>query len=74
MGITHAKVATTPDDGTSEVGTDEWNAAHVFTGTPRVITADLTVAASCSYVVSSDLEVAAGVAFELAVDAALEVL
>lgn len=29
MGITHSTVATTPDDGTSEVGTDEWNDDHV---------------------------------------------
>lgn len=29
MSITHAKVVTVPDDGTSPVGTDEWNAAHV---------------------------------------------
>jgi hypothetical protein len=74
MSTKHAKVATTPDDGTSEVGTDEWNADHVFTGTPRVISADLTVDVSCSYVVSGDLEVTAGVAFELAVNATLEVL
>lgn len=32
MPITHQKVALTPDDGTSEVGSDEWNAAHVITG------------------------------------------
>jgi len=30
--ITHTKVATTPDDPTAEVGTNEWNAAHTVTG------------------------------------------
>jgi hypothetical protein len=39
MGITHAKVVTTPDDGTSEVGSDEWNDEHVIT--PDV-TGDIT--------------------------------
>jgi hypothetical protein len=29
MALTHAKVAQLADDGTSEVGSDEWNAAHV---------------------------------------------
>ena len=28
MAIKHVKVVTTPDDGTSEVGTDEWNDEH----------------------------------------------
>ena len=28
MAIKHVKVVTTPDDGTSEVGTDEWNDNH----------------------------------------------
>lgn len=32
MAITHQKVAVIPDDGTSEVGSDDWNAAHVVTG------------------------------------------
>jgi hypothetical protein len=30
--VTHAKVATILDDGTSEVGSNEWNAEHVVTG------------------------------------------
>jgi hypothetical protein len=30
--VTHAKVATILDDGTSEVGSNEWNANHVVTG------------------------------------------
>ena len=29
MAITHATVVATADDGTSEVGTNEWNADHV---------------------------------------------
>jgi hypothetical protein len=28
LQVKHATVATTPDDGISEVGTNEWNAAH----------------------------------------------
>ena len=28
MAITHTTVVATPDDGTSDVGTDEWNAPH----------------------------------------------
>jgi hypothetical protein len=39
VSITHAKVVTTPDDGTSEVGSDEWNDEHVIT--PDV-TGDIT--------------------------------
>ncbi len=34
--VTHAKVVTTPDDGTSEVGSDEWNAGHVISGLAAV--------------------------------------
>lgn len=30
MAIKHVKVVTTPDDGTSEVGTDEWNDDHTI--------------------------------------------
>lgn len=29
MGLFHTKVVTTPDDGASEVGTDEWNEEHI---------------------------------------------
>ena len=32
MAIKHVKVVTTPDDGTSEVGTDEWNDNHTIDG------------------------------------------
>jgi hypothetical protein len=32
MAIKHAKVATTPDDGTSEVGSGEWNEPHTLDG------------------------------------------
>jgi hypothetical protein len=31
ISVTHAKVVVTVDDGTSEVGSDEWNADHVLT-------------------------------------------
>lgn len=31
MAITHSTVVVVPDDGTSPVGTDEWNAAHTVT-------------------------------------------
>lgn len=34
--IVHAKVVTVPDDGTSPVGTDEWNAGHVLTGLDQI--------------------------------------
>ena len=30
MAIKHVKVATVPDDGISEVGTDEWNDDHTI--------------------------------------------
>jgi hypothetical protein len=40
--VTHAKVVTTLDDGTSEVGSDEWNADHVITGLREVLAADRT--------------------------------
>jgi hypothetical protein len=39
MAITHAKVVTTPDDGATEVGSDDWNDEHVIT--PDV-TGDIT--------------------------------
>jgi hypothetical protein len=32
LAVTHATVVATPDDGTSDVGSDEWNAAHTLTG------------------------------------------
>src|SRR5215831_39119 len=32
MAITHSTVVVVPDDGTSPVGTDEWNAAHTIAG------------------------------------------
>ena len=32
MAIKHVKIVTTPDDGTSEVGTDEWNDNHTIDG------------------------------------------
>jgi hypothetical protein len=33
LSVTHSTVVVVPDDGTSPVGTDEWNAAHTLTGT-----------------------------------------
>ncbi len=72
--ITHAKVTAIADDGTSDVGSDEWNAAHVFAGIPRVITTSLVVDTCCSYVVSGDFEIAAGLDFEIATGATLEIL
>jgi hypothetical protein len=32
LTVTHSTVVVTPDDGTSEVGSDEWNAAHTVGG------------------------------------------
>src|SRR5215831_4398081 len=32
MAITHSTVVVVADDGTSPVGTDEWNAAHTIAG------------------------------------------
>jgi hypothetical protein len=32
LSITHSTVVATPDDGTSDVGSDEWNAAHSIAG------------------------------------------
>jgi hypothetical protein len=40
--VTHSTVVVTPDDGTKEVGTDEWNAEHVVTGVRELLTADRT--------------------------------
>ena len=31
MPVTHSSVVIVPDDGTSPVGTDEWNATHAVT-------------------------------------------
>src|SRR5512139_162279 len=36
LAITHAAVVVTADDGTSEVGSNEWNAAHTLTGAASV--------------------------------------
>src|SRR5512139_2061178 len=33
LSITHTAVVVTADDGTSEVGSNEWNAAHTISGT-----------------------------------------
>src|SRR5512139_3863428 len=33
LSVTHSTVVVVADDGTSPVGTDEWNAAHTLTGT-----------------------------------------
>src|SRR5512139_1873359 len=36
LAITHTAVVVTADDGTSEVGSNEWNAAHTLTGAASV--------------------------------------
>src|SRR5512139_2827293 len=36
LAITHTAVVVTADDGTSEVGSNEWNAAHTLTGAVSV--------------------------------------
>jgi hypothetical protein len=33
LSVTHSTVVVTPDDGTSEVGSNEWNATHTISGT-----------------------------------------
>src|SRR5512139_3654736 len=33
LSVTHSTVVVVADDGTSPVGTNEWNAAHTLTGT-----------------------------------------
>jgi hypothetical protein len=38
--VTHATVVATDDDQTSEVGSNEWNAAHVVTGVREMLEAD----------------------------------
>ncbi len=40
MGITHSTVVAIADDGTSPVGSDEWNDAHVIEGDAVTVTAD----------------------------------
>jgi hypothetical protein len=40
--VTHATVVAVADDGTSPVGSDEWNADHVVTGVRELLTADRT--------------------------------
>ena len=32
LTVTHSTVVVVPDDGTSPVGTDEWNDAHTLSG------------------------------------------
>jgi hypothetical protein len=40
--VTHSTVVVVADDGTSPVGSDEWNAPHVITGLREVLTDDRT--------------------------------
>jgi hypothetical protein len=61
--VTHATVAVIPDDGTSEVGSDEWNAAHVVTGIAEVLTGDRTYYVSRDDGSDSDDGLTAGNAF-----------
>jgi hypothetical protein len=42
ISITHATSSATADDGTSDVGSAEWNAAHVVTGLREVLEASRT--------------------------------
>jgi hypothetical protein len=42
ISILHATSSATADDGTSDVGSAEWNAAHVVTGIREQLTADRT--------------------------------
>src|SRR6266403_3060607 len=48
VAVTHSTVVTVPDDVTSPVGTDEWNASHVVTGLENVPNVDTTNASNLS--------------------------
>lgn len=49
--VTHSKVVDTPDDGTSPVGTNEWNAPHVITGLDNVAWTNARFAKAAAYAV-----------------------
>lgn len=49
MTTTHSTVVAVADDGTSPVGTNEWNAAHTgIVDTQSQPTTDQTIRANCS--------------------------
>jgi hypothetical protein len=52
LSITHSTVVAVADDGTSPVGSDEWNDDHVVTGTPDGVREILT--ANRTYYVRTD--------------------
>jgi len=75
VAVKHAFTDPKADGGDATVvRPSDWNADHVFTGVPRLVAADLLVAAGASLVVSYDYEVAAGFVLEIAAAATLEVL
>lgn len=59
MPITHATVATLPDDPNAQVGTDEWNAAHVGSNNVNLFVATCEPEAA----VSANLAVLANTAY-----------
>jgi hypothetical protein len=52
ISVTHTTVVATSDDGTSDVGSDEWNAAHTVSG---VAASDTTVTAGAGLTGGGDL-------------------
>ena len=56
MAITHSAVVVTADDGTSEVGSDEWNDDHVIAdGTITAAKLDATVFVDASLVIAMEV-------------------
>lgn len=77
MSTTHAAVVVVADDGTSPVGTDEWNATHVEAGlaqSDRTLAADETIAAGRAAVVPWGLSIATGIRLSIAADAVLALI
>lgn len=74
MGIAHAKVSAKADGGDATlVMPSDWNADHVFTGVPRLCSADLMIASGAGLIVPADYEIAAGINFEIGANAVLEI-
>lgn len=46
VSVTHSTVVSVPDDGTSPVGTNEWNALHIVTGLENVVNVDTSNASN----------------------------
>ena len=60
MSITHSTIVVVPDDGTSPVGTDEWNAAHTITDiTATSLTSTSSVVAESFFLVNTNTAAAA---------------